>query len=214
MRGRKSALETIAAAVATFVATNIDDLVLVTLFFAEAGPAAPAQVVVGQYLGFIALVLVSLAGFLGRLVFSGEGLGLLGLVPIAIGVHGLVRPQHDARGADTAGQAARMSAQPRPGALLAPRTYAVAAVTFANGGDNIGLYVPLFANSDPFRLAVTIATFLVLVAVLCAAAHRLARHPQAAVLLARHGRIAVPFVLIALGIYIILEAGTIGLLAG
>jgi len=26
--------------------------------------------------------------------------------------------------------------------------FAVAAITFANGGDNIGVYVPLFASSD------------------------------------------------------------------
>jgi len=32
--------------------------------------------------------------------------------------------------------------------LLSPQTYKVAAVTFANGGDNIGIYVPLFASSD------------------------------------------------------------------
>ncbi len=32
--------------------------------------------------------------------------------------------------------------------VLNPQTYKVAAVTVANGGDNIGIYVPLFASSD------------------------------------------------------------------
>lgn len=212
MAFRGGILETIVTALATFAATNVDDLVLLTLFFAEAPTEARPQVVIGQYLGFVALVAVSLGGLLGRLVLPREWLGLLGAVPIAIGMRGLLHRHGEDGEVQTVSQPDRTAVPSLLGAVLAPRTYAVAAVTFANGGDNIGLYAPLFANSDLTRLAVTVAVFLVLVAVWCAAANRLARHPQVAALLARHGRIAVPFVLIALGITIIAEAGTLSLL--
>src|SRR4029077_21007328 len=43
----------------------------------------------------------------------------------------------------------------------------VAAVTFANGGGNIGIYAPLFATSDATHLTVTVLTFYVLLAIWC-----------------------------------------------
>ena len=41
---------------------------------------------------------------------------------------------------------------------------AVAGVTFANGGDNIGVYVPVFTTSTPAEVAIYCVVFLILVA--------------------------------------------------
>ncbi len=168
---------------------------------------------IGQYLGFLALVLVSLIGFLGRFVFPREWLGILGLVPIAIGFRSLFNRTVEDTEAELLRQMDRTAPSPRLGIALAPSTHAVAAVTFANGGDNMGLYTPLFANSDFTQLIITIGTFLVLVAVWCIAAQRFARQRRVAEHLTRYGRIALPFVLIGLGVYIIAEANTLALLA-
>jgi cadmium resistance protein CadD (predicted permease) len=49
--------------------------------------------------------------------------------------------------------------------FLSPQTYKVAAITFANGGDNIGIYVPLFASSDFTGLIVILSVSFVLIGV-------------------------------------------------
>jgi cadmium resistance transport/sequestration family protein len=205
-------LDTLAAALATFAATNIDDLVLLVLFFGETGPHNRSQVVVGQYLGFVVLVFISLVGFLGRLVFAREWLGLLGIVPIAIGLRVLLFVD---KSEDDEAQVLRQMRRPARASwlssVLGPRTYTVAAVTLANGGDNIGLYTPLFANSDVTQLIITTGTFLVLVAVWCLTAQRLARQRGVAALIAKYGQIAMPFVLIGLGVCIIAGARAGGL---
>lgn len=201
-------MEVILTAFITFVATNIDDIFMLSLFFAETNATFRRRhIVVGQYLGFGALVLVSLLGFLGSLVIPSAWLGLLGLAPIGLGLHRLFsrNPANDPSKID----APTESATPQLGGWLNAKTYSVAAVTFANGGDNIGIYTPLFASSDGPRLALTIGIFLLLVAVWCFIGYRLTRAPGLAQVLSKHGRIIVPVVLIGLGIYIMVESGTL-----
>jgi cadmium resistance protein CadD (predicted permease) len=53
-------LRALAASVTTFAATNLDDLFLLTVFFARRVPTR--RIVAGQCLGFAAIVIVSLAG--------------------------------------------------------------------------------------------------------------------------------------------------------
>src|SRR5207249_6867733 len=115
-----------------FSATNIDDIVFLTIFFSQTPERW--RVILGQFLGFTALVLVSLIGFFGGQVLPHEWLRLFGVAPIAIGIRKLFAKRADhIKRANT-------------GALD------VATVTFANGADNIGIYTPLFAISDAPRV--------------------------------------------------------------
>ena len=82
--------------------------------------------------------------------------------------------------------------------------FTVAAITFANGGDNIGIYVPLFANSDAPALFITLITFGGLIAVWCVAGYYIGNNSAVKRIVDSYGHILVPFVLIGLGIYIIL----------
>jgi cadmium resistance protein CadD (predicted permease) len=88
----------------------------------------------------------------------------------------------------------------------------VAAITFANGGDNIGIYTPLFASMNLQGFVVTVITFLLLVIVWCLIAIWLTRQKHVAQVLSQYGHIIVPIVLIGLGIYIIVENGTLHLI--
>lgn len=92
--------------------------------------------------------------------------------------------------------------------FLHPQIYKVAAVTFANGGDNIAIYVPLFARGNWASLAV----FLVLVAVWCYVAQLLTRQKAIAHMITRYGQALVPFVLIGLGVWILIESESYKLL--
>jgi cadmium resistance protein CadD (predicted permease) len=87
----------------------------------------------------------------------------------------------------------------------------VASVTLANGGDNIGVYVPVFATAGAAGLLTYVTVFLVLVAVWCAAGYLFARRPLVATALSRWGHILLPIVLITLGVAILIEGHAFGL---
>jgi cadmium resistance protein CadD (predicted permease) len=86
----------------------------------------------------------------------------------------------------------------------------VAAVTFANGGDNIGVYVPVFATAGTGGLVVFAVVFLTLVALWCVAGRFFASRPVVARALSRWGHILLPVVLIGIGLLILIEGGAFG----
>ena len=187
--------------IVSFAATNIDDIFLLMLFFSQTSEAFRNwHVVVGQYLGFAALVALSILGSLGVLILPEEWVGLLGLVPIFWGVRALVRLRGDSEDEE--------ERKPIEGSGI----WGVAAMTFVNGGDNIGIYVPLFASVGYIRMGVIVSVFFALVAVWCYVGYKLGSHPTVAEKIDRYGHIVVPFVLVGLGIYILLESGSLSLL--
>lgn len=198
---------TVAIAITAFTATNIDDILILTIFFAQVDDKfRPRHILIGQYLGFGLILLASLPGYFGGLIIDHKWIGLLGLLPIVIGIKDLFQKQEEVT--------VQTCAIPEQGKspLISPQTYHVAAVTFANGGDNIGIYVPLFASSNAISLSITIATFLMLITVWFYAARSISSHPAIAKFLSQYSSAIVPFVLIALGIYILYESETYQLL--
>lgn len=200
-------------AVTAFVATNVDELPVLALFFSDTGGNfRPRDIVAGQYLGFLAVVAMSLPGFAGGFAVSKPWSGLAGLATIGIGVYRLIVGCRDR---PSGGAAQIKDAASHPSvfrSLFNPRTYAVAATALSCGSDNVAAYAPLFANSNAKELAVIVGIFLCLLAVWCYIAYRLTRHPTATQVLKRYGRVLVPLMLIGLGAYILIANGTVGLL--
>ncbi len=206
--------------ITAFAATNIDDIIVLLLFFAQVDTHFRRRhIVFGQYLGFTILIIASLPGFFGGLVVPREWIGLLGLLPIAIGLKQLLNRQHDSAQVQTVSSDFESSSPGNPrksflASVLSPHTYKVTAVTVANGGDNISIYIPIFAGSSLFRLGVILSIFFLMVGVWCVIAYRLTRQPTIAQVLSRYGHAVVPFVLIGLGLFIMYERGTFNLLLG
>lgn len=206
------------AAVTAFAATNIDDIIILMLFFSQVSSNfRPRHIIIGQYLGFIVLIAASLPGFFGGMLLPKTWVGLLGFLPLVIGISQIWQSE------DTEDQVQAVSLPSSTAkfrlpfvssliSLLAPQTYQVAAVTIANGGDNISIYVPLFASSNLFRLIAILIIFFALVSVWCYIAYWLSRHRAIAPVLTRYSHRIVPFVLIGLGIYILVESETYRLL--
>ena len=119
-------------AIVLFVSTNVDDLVVLVAFFAHSKFRA-GEVVAGQYLGLAVLFVVSAVGALLALVIPNAYLGLLGIFPILIGIRKLIALRHETAEADL------------PGIGRSRSIAGVALVTIANGGDNVGVYMPSFA---------------------------------------------------------------------
>lgn len=187
-----------------FTVTNLDDIVILLLFFSQVNAVFRRRhIVAGQYLGFAALVLASLPGFFGSLLFPRPWIGLLGILPIALGISRLLNSDDDDNNEVESSEPGILSS------VLSPQTYSVAAVTFANGGDNVGIYMPLFANSSLESLLVILGTFFLLVGVWCYAAYRLTQVPAIAETLTRYGNHLVPFVLIGLGVLILIDSHTL-----
>ncbi len=200
-------LTAISTGMAAFTATNLDDILILLLFFSQVNAVFRRRhIVFGQFLGFSALVLASLPGFFGSLIFPPDWIGMLGLLPIAIGLSRLLNPETDDSEVEAElGQSENSFLS----GFLSPQTYSVAAVTVANGGDNIGIYVPLFASSTLENLAVIIGVFFMLISVWCYAAYRLIQMRAIADTLTRYGDQLVPFVLIGLGCVILVKSGTL-----
>jgi len=174
-------------AIVAFAATNLDDIFVLTFFFAQKNLQI-WRVVLGQYLGIAGLILVSLVGFFASLLIPYKWIGLLGLIPIGIGIRKLLALKE--------GQKEKIVVRRVESSLT------VAAITFANGGDNIAIYTPLFASSTWATLTITLITFSVMIALWCVAGCAIGNHFVVIRLIDRYGHILVPFIFIGLGFYI------------
>ena len=176
----------IATSVTTFAVTNIDDLFLLTLFFGRRVPMR--RVVSGQCLGFAGIVSISLMGFGAALAVPRAGFRFLGVLPLAIGVKRLFQVHKSGR------KVGRSSF----GVL------SIAAITVADGADNVGVYVPFFAASREY-LWVILIVYAALLPVWCFGGKWLGERPVCFRLLDRHGHWIVPVLFIGLGLYILLS---------
>lgn len=198
--------------ITAFTATNLDDLVILTLLFSQVNATFRRRhIVFGQYLGFAALVVASLSGYFGGLFLPSHWIGLLGLVPIAIGLQRFFNQESDS--SEEVQLVTEESNSSALASFLSPQTYSIAAITIANGGDNIAIYAPLFASSNIKELLVIIGIFFFLVGVWCYATYKLTRQKAIAEILTRYGNNFVPFVLIGLGTFIVLESSALTPLA-
>ena len=196
-------LTTTLQAIGLFMATNIDDIIVLSLFFARgAGQrGTTTRILVGQYLGFAGILGAAVLVTIGAGAFlPSEAIPYFGLIPLALGLWAAWnawRGDDDDDDAKVAGK--------KIGA------WTVAGVTFANGGDNIGVYTPVFLSVDPLAVVAYCIVFLALVAVLVALAKFVATRPPIAEILERWEHILFPIVLIGLGIVILVTGGAFGL---
>ncbi|WHT23382.1 cadmium resistance transporter [Crossiella sp. CA-258035] len=192
----------IGQAAVLFAVTNIDDILIMALFFAQgAGRRGTTRAITaGQYLGFAAILAGAVAAAFGATFLPDTVVPYLGLLPLALGVKAAVqawRHRHD-------------SDEVQGGRDSGPKVLEVAAVTLANGGDNIGVYVPVFATAGIGGMSVHVIVFLALVAVWVAAGRYFATRPAIAKALSRWGHILLPVVLIGIGLLILIQGGAFG----
>ncbi len=182
-------------AVVVFASTNVDDILLLAALFSDPS-FKPRQVIAGQFIGITALVALSMVGAWLTFAVPPGWIGLLGLAPFVLGVGGLWKLYRPSKKEDS---------DETPAVTPRSRVLAVASVTFANGGDNLGVYIPLFSRARRL-IPAYVAVFAVMTAVWCVAGYYLVKNPLVGDRIGRYGRIALPFVLIGLGLWILSDA--------
>jgi cadmium resistance protein CadD (predicted permease) len=197
-------VEIIGLGIVAFVATNIDDSFILMVFFAKRSFQSH-QIVLGQYIGMGLLLGVSLAGSLVALVIPHNLIGLIGLIPIAVGIKELLdlRKKDDENDTDYEAVTKRISRN-KWTAYLPILT--VATITFS-GGEEIGIYTTVFATYNGLSDIISIVSVvMVLTGAWCTTAKYLVNHTFLATRFRHIADRVLPFVLIGLGIYILAEA--------
>jgi len=203
----------IATGAAVALATTFDDNIYLTSFFGRVSRTfRPRHVVVGEFLGLTILISISLVGYFVGMVVSDMWVGLLGVLPIMIGIHQLMGKEDD-ENSDVIEEVEKVHIEVgRPrikqslwSTIRDPKTHRVTAVHVSNGGNNVAVYIPLFASSSLPSLAVILTMCYMTIGFWCFCSYNLTRFPGISVLIARYGRKIAPFVLIYLGFSIIIK---------
>ena len=184
-----------------FIASNLDDLFLLAAFFSHPDLKAK-NVVAGQYLGFLTLLLISSLAYFTQIIIPISWISLLGILPIIIGVKHLI----DFKMKET--QDKKQYNAPK-NEFNGRKIFSVASITSANGGDNLGVYIPLFASIKSSYILVVIGTFLFLVGLWCLFGLLLTNNRIIGDKIKHYGHMILPIILIVIGLIILLHGGMI-----
>ncbi|OJJ45031.1 hypothetical protein ASPZODRAFT_144343 [Penicilliopsis zonata CBS 506.65] len=209
--------KSIGTACSSFAITNIDDLFVLTTFFAEAATSptlTPVKITVGQYVGFTVIVIISMIGFGASLVLPSEPIGFLGLLPILLGVWKLIDlllptgEGEENAGQLPDGQDGQDGGEKQQSHFLSSlkSILKVSMITVMNGGDNIGTYIPLFAQAKGPEIAIYVVTYYILLGLWCLAAFLIMKQRHVLRLAQRYADRVVPFLYMGLGMYIIIKS--------
>jgi cadmium resistance protein CadD (predicted permease) len=186
----------IGTAVVLFAATNVDDVVVLSLLTASSRAAGRPQrweIWAGQYAGFGVLTGLSVAAGRGLALLPARWLWLLALIPLGLGVVNLVAAIRSLR-------RGRQPSPPSAGGVLG-----VALLTAVNGADDLAAYTPFFAATGARQAAVTLVVFAACVAVWCLAGDLLTRHARVTAAVSRYGHWILPAAFILIGLYVLHE---------
>lgn len=189
----------IAIAVMVFISTNIDDIFLLAAFFADK-KLSVKSVVLGQFLGISALVAVSTLVAWMSLALPDGWISLLGLLPLYLGLKQVKSLWSDSDDESEDGEIQLQEHQMERS--MHSQILAVAGVTVANGGDNLGVYIPMFANSLS-AIPLFVLVFAAMTMLWCLLGHVLVNNKVFGHWIRRYGHKILPVVLILLGLDIL-----------
>ena len=191
-------IQNVVTSIILYSGTAVDLLIILMLFFAKRKSRKDIiNIYLGQFLGSVSLILLSLLfAFVLNYIPSKEILGLLGLIPIFLGLKVLLLGDSD-------GEAIAKDGLRKDNKNL---IFLVAMITFAScGADNIGVFVPYFITLNLANLIVALLTFLVMIYLLVFSAQKLAQVPSVGETLEKYSRWFITVVYLGLGMYILIE---------
>lgn len=198
-------IQNVVTSIILYSGTAVDLLIILMLFFAKRKSRKDIiNIYLGQFLGSVSLIFLSLLfAFVLNYIPSKEILGLLGLIPILLGLKVLLLGDSD-------GEAIAKEGLRKDNKNL---IFLVAMITFAScGADNIGVFVPYFTTLNLANLIVALLTFLVMIYLLVFSAQKLAQVPSVGETLEKYSRWFIAVVYLGLGMYILIENNSFDML--
>ena len=198
-------IQNVVTSIILYSGTAVDLLIILMLFFAKRKSRKDIiNIYLGQFLGSVSLIFLSLLfAFVLNYIPSKEILGLLGLIPIFLGLKVLLLGDSD-------GEAIAKDGLRKDNKNL---IFLVAMITFAScGADNIGVFVPYFTTLNLANLIVALLTFLVMIYLLVFSAQKLAQVPSVVETLEKYSRWFIAVVYLGLGMYILIENNSFDML--
>ena len=198
-------IQNVITSIILYSGTAVDLLIILMLFFAKRKSRKDIiNIYLGQFLGSVSLIFLSLLfAFVLNYIPSKEILGLLGLIPIFLGLKVLLLGDSD-------GEAIAKEGLRKDNKNL---IFLVAMITFAScGADNIGVFVPYFTTLNLANLIVALLTFLVMIYLLVFSAQKLAQVSSVGEILEKYSRWFIAVVYLGLGMYILIENNSFDML--
>jgi cadmium resistance protein CadD (predicted permease) len=182
--------ETIVTSIIAYIGTNIDDIIILMLLFAQPNVNF-SRILFGKWIGIGILTAISLFGAFGIGLILPEYIRILGVIPILLGFKAFFSYRKDQDESPT---------EEKKNVAI----WNVAAITIANGADNLGIYIPLFTGYSFLQILIAVAIFAVMTFLWCILGSKISKLSPIQKLMRKYSRIAVPVIYIALGIYILL----------
>ena len=173
-----------------YISTNIDDIFVLMLLLAQS--KAKGRMIAGHFLGVGLLTAISMLGALGLQNLPLKYVGLLGLMPIGLGI----RAWFDRDDGEVEARSVGI--------------VSMAVITLGNGADNVGVYIPLFTGYSGGERAGAVVIFAAMTALWVWLAGSLAEFPRIKAVIGKYKAIAIPVVFLALGLFILLDSGLVG----
>ena len=180
-------IPSIFTSIMAYISTNIDDIFVIMILLAQA--RNKRSLIAGHFLGVGLLTAISMLGALGLQNLPLKYVGILGLVPIGLGIKAWFDRDKEEMEAKGTG------------------VLSMAMITLGNGADNVGVYIPLFTGFSGLERIVAVIVFAVMTALWVWLANSLAEYPKVKAIIEKYKSIAIPVVFIALGVFIILDSG-------
>ena len=194
-----SMLAIIPITVFAYLATNLDNFLLLVSMLAQYRDQASAV-----FAGYFSAMLVLLVGgfLIGEAADTApiEYIGLLGLIPVGLGVYGLWQL--------LGGNADNDDNEPVTRAAWRAIFLAVLLTQAGNGGDTLVTFGVLFADSNPAADTLIVLTLAVTAVAVAWLANYALNHPQLSRLIKRYAHRVAPFVLIGVGAYVLANTAT------
>jgi len=221
-------LKFVSKVIITFILTNIQDIVILINFFLESSKENSLlkndHVVLGQFLGFSTLLMLSLIGYTISYILPVKLFGFLGFLIIFFGLNGLndliknllkQRKQKNEKFQHETKQMEIFLVETENDLEIKSKEsfcddirqiIKVSLVTIANGNDNIAIYVPIFVECTSMEIIAYGLGFLFMVGVLCLVCYCFIHFPPIYKFAQKYAQFISPFIFIALGIYILIDS--------
>lgn len=195
-------IKTILTALITYLATSIDEIPVIFMLYTKSSNRGKGRTITLSYfIGTFILIALGLLGAFGLGQLPKPWMiGLVGLVPLALGIKILIKGEEEEQEKEKALNAAKK----RKTLLMQ-----VLAITIGLGADDLGVYVPLFTTLSGYEIALMILVFILGTAALCLVSYKLTMIEKLTESIETYECYIIGGVFVLIGFFVMNECGTI-----